>query len=152
MPWDHYPCTVKGKVESTALGEALSLSDFHSRELLRSKLYSMNKEHYWGWAELPFRRVRPRWWFMWGKNEKETKMIWGRWLWTHHNAFIFIRVVRWLYGCFSFCGTFWSYLLTCYLVFLSEFTLPEIKKIPFSHHCKTWWSIGWTLHKFMSDG
>lgn len=30
--------------------------------------------------------------------------------------------------------------------------LPEIKKIPLSRHYKAWWSIGWTLHKFMSDG
>lgn len=117
MPWDHYPCTVKGKVESTALGEVLSLSDFHYRELLRSKLYSINKEYYWGSSELPFRRVRQRWWFMLAKNEKETKMVWGRWLWTQHNAFILIRVVRWLYGCLSFCGTFWSYLLTCFFCF-----------------------------------
>lgn len=100
MPWDHYPCSsVKGKAESTARGEVLSLRDLHSKELWRSKLYSMNKEYYWGSAELPFRRVRPRWWFMWGEKRKRNQDGPGKMalnpsqcIYTHQGS----EVTRWL--------------------------------------------------------
>lgn len=116
----------KGNVDVTVLGKpSFSVISFYW--MLRSKLHSMNKKHYWGWLDLPFRRLRTTWQFMWKKNEWETKMFWGRWLWNCYNAFILFRVARWLYSYFSFCGTFWSYLLIYYLFLLSKFTSPEIK-------------------------
>lgn len=43
-------------------------------------------------------------------------------------------------------------LLVIWFSYLNLPELPEIKTIPLSRHCKTRWSIGWTLHNFISDG
>lgn len=92
MQSNHYPCTEKGRQISLHMGKpSLLVVSTLANPILRSRPPSMKKEHQWGWPELPFSRLGPRWQFMWKK-------------WKRNQD----GLQSWWESCFSFCSTFWS--------------------------------------------